>query len=317
MRWLVVLVLMATILLPLRLSAWEATFQDNGSWFSGWLVSPDRTLYLWCGGPTPGGPGLPPTDEPMLTDPGTVDLAIRHPGLQPYPSAEPGSVRTDVFLVASGMGFGLPDPFWDELNGMGFVQRLSLADPLFAAVAQAAELQVWAAGVPVAVHSSAGFAQGLASIAAECNALWQASAPPPHPETNWMLDQATGAIVAGCRSNADLQPGHAQTGDIDGDGIADLVIDWAAITCLRGPPRPLCGAANCSVLVYLSSRPDRRPFADFLAVGVQLEAGQDGRARLLTGTTAGGCPDTTRPAQCQNVIVWNGSELQRLPPGGG
>lgn len=132
-----------------------------------------------------------------------------------------------------------------------------------------------------------------------------------------MLNQATIAIVNGCSSNADLKQGYAQTGDIDGDGIADLVIDWAAITCLVGPPMPFCGAANCSVDVYLSSRPDRRPFADLLAVGVRLEQGQDGRARLLTGTSVGRCPETTRPAQCQNVFVWTGADLMRLPPGGG
>lgn len=317
MRRILLFAIAVATLLTTRAEAWETSFDDNGAWFEGWLVSPDQTLFLWCGGPTPGGPGLPPTDEPMLTDPGTVDLAIRHPLVQPYPGADPGVVRTDILLVAGGQGFGLPDPYWDELNGMGFVQRLSLADPLFGSVARGADIQVWVGGRPVAVHPAAGFTEALSAIAAQCAARWQAPAPAAHPMTTEMLSQATVAIVAGCGSNADQQPGYAQTGDVDGDGIADLVIDWAAIRCLVGPPMPFCGAANCSVQVYLSTRPDRRPFADFLAVGVRLEPGPDGRTRLLTGTTAGSCPETTRPAQCQNVIVWTGSDLQRLPPGGG
>lgn len=317
MRWLVILALAAAAFLPARAGAWEATFADNGSWFGGWLVSPDQTLFLWCGGPTPGGPGLPPTDEPMLTDPGTVDLAIRHPGLQQYPGSEWGAGRGDILLVAGGQGFGLPNPYWDELNSMGFVQRLSLADPLLSAVGQGADLQVWAGGALVSVLPVVGFAEGLATIASQCTARWQTLAPAVHSETNWMLDQATGDIVAGCGSNADYAPGYALAGDIDGDGVADLVIDWAQITCLAGPPRPFCGAAYCSASVYLSSRPDQRPFTDFLAVGVQLEPGPDGRVRLISGVTAASCPDTTRPGQCTNVIVWTGTGLALLPPGGG
>jgi hypothetical protein len=70
-------------------------------------------------------------------------------------------------------------------------------------------------------------------------------------------------------------------------------------------------------MVYLSSRPDRRPFDRLLAAGLSLEPLTDGRARPVTGVTAASCPQTTRPDRCEVVWQWTGAQLVALPPGGG
>ena len=317
MRLILALVISTLAVLPAAAQDWQSRQTDDGVAFLGTVIAPDRTLFIWCGGATPGGPGLPPGGDPIVTDPGTVYLAINHPALRPPAGTElEPSARADIMMVASGQGFGLPEMWWDQVNDTGYMLTLSLSDPLFTAMAQGGEVQVWAGGTPVAAYPGAGLAGSLAAIAGHCGARWQAAAP-VDPRTNVLMVDATVDVVAACGSNADYAPGYALTGDIDGDGTPDLVLDWAQVTCLEGPPRPFCGAAYCSASVYLSSRPDQRPFTDFLAAGVALEPGPDGRVRLISGVTAASCPQSTRPARCETVWAWTGTGFQGLPPGGG
>ena len=56
-----------TLLAPSEATAqaWSARATDNGSWFTAWFHSPDRSVSFYCGGPSPGGQPLPQTDEPL------------------------------------------------------------------------------------------------------------------------------------------------------------------------------------------------------------------------------------------------------------
>ncbi len=305
---------------------WRHAVTNNGQWFEGWLVAPGEAMSIWCGGPTIGGPGLPQTDEPMLTDPGTFDLAVRFPGLDPAEAAIFTGTRSDLVIVAAGQGFGLPEAHWDELNGLGWIQRLGLSDPLFAALAQSVEVQVWAGGAQVAALTGRGLAEGLAVIGASCQAGWGAAPAASAPTAPAGQDGSVAAgivaaaqagIARGCNGPATTESRAFRTGDLDGDGRADLVVDWAGITCQNGLRRPFCGAANCSAEVYLSSRPDRMPFDTILGAGVALEAGPGGTVRLISGVTAASCPRTTRPDRCQTVWAVTRDGLAALPPGGG
>jgi len=308
---------------------WRHAVTNNGQWFEGWLVSPGDAMSIWCGGPTLGGPGLPQTDEPMLTDPGTFDLAVGFAALDPASAAIFTGTRSDLMIVAAGQGFGLPEAHWDELNGMGWVQRLGLHDPMFAALAQDGEVQVWAGDVFVASVPGRGLREGLAVVGASCQAGWGLSpasagpaVPPPSQapapvQIQTLTEAAADAIARGCNGAAVTEPGHLLSGDLDGDGSADLILDWGAVACVSGPPRPFCGAANCAAEVFLSSRPDRVPFDVLLGAGVGIEAGPVGATRLTTGVTAGRCAESTRPGRCQMVWVVAADGMVALSPGGG
>ena len=305
---------------------WRHAVTNNGQWFEGWLVAPGEAMSIWCGGPTIGGPGLPQTDEPMLTDPGTYDLALRFPALDPADAVIFTGSRSDLLIVAAGQGFGLPEAHWDELNGMGWIQRLGMGDPLFAALAQDGEVQVWAGGAFIASVSGRGLGEGLAVIGPSCQSGWGlAPTPPagqaPSPATasaaDTLLAAAQDSIARGCNGAAMTGPAALWAGDLDADGQPDLVLDWADVTCQAGAPRPFCGAANCTAEVFLSSRPDRMPFDAILGVGIALEAGPGGTARLTSGVTAASCPQTTRPDRCQTVWAVTRDGMAALPPGGG
>jgi hypothetical protein len=300
---------------------WQHGVTNNGQWFEGWLVAPDEAMLIWCGGPTIGGPGLPQTDEPMLTDPGTFDLALRLPSLDPADPTIFTGARTDLMIVAAGQGFGLPGAHWDELNGMGWTQRLGVSDPLFAALAQEGEVQVWAGGAFVAALPGRGLAEGLSVIGSSCRAGWGEAPPPPATPAGApplaLVAAAQANVTRGCNGPAAMGPAALSAGDLDGDRAPDLVLDWAGVTCQTGVPRPFCGAANCTIEVFLSSRPDRVPFDAILGAGSGLESGAGGTARLTTGVTSAGCPRATRPDRCRMVWQVTRDGLSALPPGGG
>ena len=95
-----------------------------------------------------------------------------------------------------------------------------------------------------------------------------------------------------------------QAGDLDGDGAPDYIIHYTDVYCQPDNIRGFCGAANCSIDVFMSSRAYIRPF-EFLAIDVEPVLAPDGRPGLRMFATPFICAD----GACDAVWTWNGQTL--------
>lgn len=94
----------------------------------------------------------------------------------------------------------------------------------------------------------------------------------------------------------------ASPGDLDGDNRPDYIIHYTAVYCMPDNFRGFCGAANCSIEVFLSSRFFNRP-VDFLGTGLGAEQTSDGRLGLRLYGTFSICGQNG----CDRLWRWNGS----------
>ncbi len=324
------------------LADWQQQSFDNGMWFEAWAYTPDRSVRLNCGGLSPTGLPPPATDEAYLTAPYTLHLGIGTALAGPPASYDDFSPLPGAMVVAGSNGYVLPGPEFDQLNSDAWIQPLGFGDPLVAALLDGADgrLELRMAGRAPLALDPAGLAPALATALAFCDARWaalgnpvppqaaatiatlrampstqQAPAQPPAQAASPLRAVADRHIFAGCRGVATADPDYLIETEIDGDGVPDVILDWGGITCPGAAPRPSCGAAYCSIDVFLSTRPGQTPSEGFLGIGVRVEPGLPGRADLVTHVTAGSCPQTTRPATCEQVWRWTGTSLEPLPTG--
>jgi hypothetical protein len=324
---------------------WSVGSFDNGQWFESWVSIPVGTgaVALQCGGLSPKGLPPPASDEPMLTDPYTLGLRVSNE-LTGRPEPLSGGQLPGAMMVAGATGYLLNDFGWDIVNSGALRQPVAFADPLIAALLSETRIELHLPGVAPISLGNAGLRDSLLQALAYCDARWAAlgeavpaaaipvvnaartaavaSSAPPAPSaaaatagpTEMLRAQVAVRVVKVCEAEGDLGPDALLSGDIDGDGLADLVLNWAEVTCRGAIARPLCGAAFCSADLFLTTRPDA-PLSDLIAVGVSLEPGTEGRMDLVTGLTAASCENATRPASCEQVWRWTGTGLALLPPG--
>lgn len=116
------------------------------------------------------------------------------------------------------------------------------------------------------------------------------------------IQQALGVL---CDGQARIEDSVISTAaDFDGDGALDYVINHSGVYCLPENRREYCGAANCSIDVFLSSRGLSHP-AEFLAIDLLLETAPSGRPGLRISAT----PFMCGGGVCDAVLVWNGEEF--------
>lgn len=110
-----------------------------------------------------------------------------------------------------------------------------------------------------------------------------------------------------CQGGFDLDPARIGSADFDADGLADYVLDWADMTCQgTAGARPFCGAANCLISIFLSTRNYADP-AELLAIGFTMTTLPDGRPALLTSGTAGACQN----GACEQPWFFDGQAFNR------
>ena len=317
------------------LADWRQQSFDNGMWFEAWAYTPDRSVRVNCGGLSPTGLPPPATDEAFLTATYTLHLSIgtalagRPAGYDDF-SPLPGAM-----MVAGSNGYVLPGPEFDLLNDDAGIQPLDFGDPLVAALLDGADgrMEFHLAGRGPVAFDPTGVASALATAMAFCDARWAAlgqqvppeaapvvarirgAAAPVDAGVSTLRAAADGHVFAVCGGAATAVPDYLIETEIDGDGVPDVVLDWGGISCPGSVPRPNCGAAYCSIDVFLSTRPGPMPAESVLGIGVRAEPGLSGRSDLVTQVTAGSCPKSTRPVVCEQVWRWSGISLDPLPTG--
>ncbi len=299
---------------------WRLSTHDDGSYFMA-VIYQSPGFALSCGERSPQGRSAMETGnmEPMITRPGLFRMSLSDEEL----GFHDGSVtpRTDVMIVVGTAGYTLPGVRFDELFNEWWVD-LAAGDPVFPAIASAQGFEIRSRTGTTRVDAR-GFGAGLDALSVHCQRMfaaigkpWQASptANIPAPQSPaggaGMRAAAEAAILRGCNGPAVKAPGHLLAGDIDGDGREDVVLDWRAVECRTGSPRPFCGAAACSADVYLSSRyPVSGRAENLLARGVSLIALSNGNQGVRVGRSIADC----NGVDCHSIFYWNGSDLVLLP----
>lgn len=291
---------------------WQMQTYDDGSFFAAAISPSGNGFSLLCGERSPQGLSAAQTGnmEPDITPPDSLRLSF---SLDDFRLANPNiTTRQDLIVAANGQGYRLPPLSQNELVWT-WESDLRATDPVFAAIAAAPAIDVYS-DVGVMRVSTDGFAAAYAQLLAHCQAMFSAigkpwsSVPPPT-----MRQMAEAALRSGCGGAADTEPGTFLEGEIDGDGVPDVVLDWAGATCRTGTPRPFCGASMCSASAFLSSRAPgaSREGDEFLALGVRLQPLSNGNMAIAVGGSLSTCSQYGKTS-CEFLYYWNGSTLAQL-----
>lgn len=97
-----------------------------------------------------------------------------------------------------------------------------------------------------------------------------------------------------------------QAGDLDEDGLPDYLIHYTGVYCLPDNMRDFCGAANCTVDVFLSSRA-YAPSFEFLAIDVVPASDALGRPGLQMFATHFMCAG----GACDGLWHWDGQTFSQ------
>ena len=311
------------VLFPGVLAAqgWQLQTSDDGSYFAGFLNAPAGVeISLVCGERSP--QGLSPQEtgnmEPDISAPNTLILYI---GMGHIPAPQSEFKRQDVIISTGAQGYRIPELIWNELFGT-WEARVAAQDALLQSMAASPGFEIITneGRQPI---PAAGFATGYDQLLGYCQSMfessgisWDGTPPQPREQSDGGVDMrrvAEGTMVEGCNGDATTGENYLLSGDIDGDGIEDVVLDWREVECVNAPARPFCGASMCSADVFISSDyPVTGQPKNLLALGVKLIPLNNGNTGIITGGSMGQCnADGRNP--CEYLYYWDGSDLALAP----
>ncbi len=154
---------------------------------------------------------------------------------------------------------------------------------------------------------------GLVTSSIGYNAIRSTSLPPgyqlallevlPEPAPRVITDH----LAAQCGGGYDVDVGHVQSADMDGDGIQDFVLNWAGMQCGAADFGATgCGAGGCLIDVFLSAQ-GYVPSEQMLGALADVVIDTQGRIGLLLSGTPFVCAD----GACDSPFYWNGVSLSQ------
>jgi hypothetical protein len=295
--------------------AWETNTVDTGGLIYGGTIAPEYSLTFTCTAPSPQRLPLTETEdhETIQSVPYGMFVSLSAALVPPTGGA---ALLPAVTLTLDGTGYRLPPMRWDELYGEWMVE-LAMADPVFGALAQSSDLVLDSGTGQAWRYPVDGLAEGLSAAMSACATGWvQAglalppalggAAPAPQPAASaQMTPEIDTFLRRNCDSGYTITDRAIALHDLDRDGLPDRILDWAGVTCTGAIPRPFCGAANCSIEVFLSSRPGNPE--SFLGVGYTVTQAANGAPGLRFGGTAGACAR----GECDRIFWWDGSRFRQ------
>lgn len=311
-RSIVIAAMAAALPLAVQAQTWQATATDTGGLIYGTVHAPEYSLSFSCNTQSPQGRPLIETEdhETIRNLPFGIFVSLSAALVSP----EAGPNLPSVTVTLDGTGYRLPPLRWDELYGEWMVE-LAMADPVFAAMAGASDLVLDSGRGSAWRYPTDGLAEGLETAFTACVSGWaQAGFAVPQtlggaavqpPIATLLTAEIDQHLRRSCEATYVLDGGAIATHDLDRDGAPDRILDWAGVTCNAAIARPFCGAANCSVDVFLSSRPgDPQSFS---GVGYTITQAANGAPGLQFGGTAGDCAR----GECDRVFWWDGAQFRQ------
>lgn len=294
---------------------WAMNQYDDGSFFAGSLSPIDGPGFtLLCGERSPQGlsPRVTGNTEPDISDRNAFLVYLSAQDIGAPGAIEAG--RNDVLVVIGTTGYRLPQVTWNELFGT-WQTTIGAGDPMFAAIAQVPRFELRSDRNSHFV-SSQGFATGFNDLLGYCQAMFSAVGMPwagAAPGQQSMRQAAQARIISGCNGAVAGQDDPFLVGDVDGDGVEDVLLRWRAVQCAGRMPRPYCGASQCSADLFLSSQYARRGKPEYLlGLGMRLFPLTNGRMGIGVGGGLGDCRRNFGRDDCEYQYYWNGSKLARM-----
>lgn len=320
------------LLFPLLANAqdWQNHNADDGAYVYGNASPTGVGFGVACNAPS--AQGLPPVQvgahEESLTGPFNLRLEMSSELITGY---EP---RRDVVLWLGQSAYRLPLIYLNELVGV-WEFELSMADPMVAALRQAPRLvlapgsdqpvEIPVGGIDATMRAAMqvcvdAWAVAGHTIPTALNEFWPPvgedaplATPAAGPMGDILAAAANRRIAEGCRFGLkSIEPGTYVSGDIDQDGVADLLLDWAGVECFGTnlpETRPYCGASHCSVDLFLSRSFQREGIYETLAIGGKLVRNAAGGLDVELGRGLASCDDPMFGPGCITRLRWTGAAL--------
>lgn len=228
------------------------------------------------------------------------------------------SDRKDFTLFLDGQGYLFSSAFFDPEYD-SWLLPVSMTDPFTLGLFETGRLILDGGDGRAWEYSTQGLAQALAGAFGPCIDAWRAEGHAvPAALAAFGSETATPAagppaslaayIARGCGGGYTMDSAELLSGLIDADEQVDYVLDWNIVRCDGAMARPFCGAANCSIDVFLSSRGYQLREGDgFLGIAPQLVPLSNGRMGLKISGTAGACAT----GFCDRPFWWDGVQLRQ------
>lgn len=228
--------------------------------------------------------------------------------------------RMTATLVPDDTGYRFPDSVFDAERNL-WPLPVAMADPSLLATLQSNRMVLHNGRGKAWQFSTEGLEAAVSATFHACIEGWRAqdhTIPPAlagfaPPKTALALaDHALPKTIAqrvavACNGPFEFDPATLLTGLIDGDQATDYVLNWNDVRCTSGLARPLCGAANCSIDVFLSSLGYRYRERDaLLGIAPALVPLSNGRMGITMSGTGGICGG----GRCNRPFWWDGTRLR-------
>ncbi|ETX13577.1 hypothetical protein OCH239_09870 [Roseivivax halodurans JCM 10272] len=162
-------------------------------------------------------------------------------------------------------------------------------------------------GQPAWQFSLSGSARAMSSALSECSGAASA-APPAQAENSGLPAPVVDVVTQACGGGFTLAEDAILSGRIDNDTEEDVVLDWADVSCndrSRGRGAGFCGAALCTIEVFLTETSSRKQILGLNPVLIDRAFGQVALRTSTQGVTCGGAAQG-----CDILWNWTGTALE-------
>lgn len=307
---------------------WRGRAVDNGAFFYGVAGSEQTGLTVMCIGRS--AQGLDPVSVDAHETAPTANFSMRFefaPRLIPQGTAQ--TRRTDLLAWTDTGGVRLPPAILNELNSV-WEFELPMTDAFVSALFSTNRLVIGPQSGPHYELTTSGMAAALTTAFTYCLENYARMGLPIPPTLSAFVPNvqqqpddagliapsamdvaAQNYIQRQCNGRAQHGPNAVLRGEIDGDGVTDVVLNWRDISCLNGG-RLFCGASQCSVDVFLSQLFPRKGRPEqMLGVGISLQPLSNGSSAVAIGGSLSSCRQFNLNA-CDGLWYWTGASFEHL-----
>ncbi|GAB5449173.1 hypothetical protein [Gymnodinialimonas sp.] len=320
MKTLAFALLAALAATPIHAQTWTANTFANGSLLFAGVGPPAPSMAFGCTAPAPENRPLIETGSHESHRTGAFETTVGF--FEPLFEWTAPYRISGIVVTVDDVSYQMPPMELNELQGSAIY--MPMTDPFILSLFTAQSLTFDTGQGTAYAYPVDGLADALREAFGYCNARWMelGNAMPPAlaaamggapalapsiaaPLPPSIVQRAAGSCMNGTGT---ITRQDLETADFDGDGQEDFILNHGAVTCTDGRSG-FCGAANCSIDVYLSTLGYQQP-REFLGISAGIVPLADGRTGVQIAGTFSLCGET---GLCPGPQVWNGSEFALVP----